>query len=59
MAKTLTIMLTSDRSENGDPAFAARLTEAVLKKGHKVNIFLYGKGVYLSKKEDPGKALLT
>lgn len=47
--KTLTIMLLSGSSENEDPIFAVRLAEAALRKGHKVNLFLYGNGVNLTK----------
>ena len=51
MAKTLTIMLMSGNAENEDALFAARLAKAVLKRGDKVNIFLYGNGVNLAKKD--------
>ncbi|MBW1708619.1 MAG: DsrE family protein [Deltaproteobacteria bacterium] len=51
MPKTLTIMLLSGAAENEDSIFAVKLTKAALKRGHKVNIFLYGNGVNLSKKE--------
>jgi tRNA 2-thiouridine synthesizing protein D len=53
MAKTLTIMLMSGSCENEDALFAAKLAEAVLKRGDKVNIYLYGNGVNLSKKDHP------
>ena len=53
MAKTLTIMLLSGNGENQDALFAVRLAEAVLNRGDKVNIFLYGNGVNLSKKDHP------
>ena len=53
MSKTLTIMLLSGAAENEDSVFAVRLAEAALKKGHKVNIYLYGNGVNLSKLETP------
>ena len=52
MSKTLTMMLLSGSAENEDPLFATRLAEAVLRRGDKVNIFLYGNGVHLSKKEN-------
>lgn len=51
MAKTLMIMLMSGNAENEDALFAARLAKAVLKRGDKVNIFLYGNGVNLAKKD--------
>ncbi|MBN2062118.1 MAG: hypothetical protein JW882_17060 [Deltaproteobacteria bacterium] len=53
MAKTLTIMLMSGSAENDDALFAAKLAEAVLRRGDKVNIYLYGNGVNLSKKDVP------
>ena len=53
MSKTLTIMLLSGAAENEDSIFAIRLAKAALKKGHKVNIFLYGNGVNLAEKETP------
>jgi tRNA 2-thiouridine synthesizing protein D len=53
MAKTLTIMLLSGNGENEDALFALRLAEAVLKRGDKVNLYLYGNGVNLSKKDHP------
>ena len=58
MSKTLTMMLLSGSAENEDPLFAVRLAEAVLKRGDKVNLFLYGNGVHLSKKEIPIKGPL-
>ena len=51
MAKTLTIMLMSGSCENEDALFAVRLADAVLKRGDRVNLYLYGNGVNLSKKE--------
>lgn len=53
MAKTLTIMLMSGSAENEDALFAAKLAEAVLRRGDKVNMYLYGDGVTLSKKDSP------
>lgn len=53
MAKTLTIMLLSGSAENEDALFAGRLAEAVLRRGDKVNLYLYGNAVNLSKKEIP------
>ncbi len=52
MAK-LTIVLTSGSQENEDAVFACKLAEAALKKGHKVNMFLYGNGSNLANKEHP------
>ncbi|MFG6360614.1 DsrE family protein [Taurinivorans muris] len=53
MAKTLTIMLTSGAAENEDALTAVKLAKAVLAKGHKVNIYLFGNAVNLSKTETP------
>ncbi|WP_319468587.1 DsrE family protein [uncultured Pseudodesulfovibrio sp.] len=53
MSKTLTIMLLSGSAENEDAEFATRLSEAAIDKGHKVQIYLYGNAVNLSKKEIP------
>lgn len=53
MAKTLTIMLTSGAAENEDALIAVNLAKAALKKGHAVNIYLFGNAVNLSKKETP------
>ncbi|NJB66491.1 tRNA 2-thiouridine synthesizing protein D [Desulfobaculum xiamenense] len=49
----LTMILLSGAAENEDSVFATRLTEAALAKGHKVQIYLFGNGVNLSKKEFP------
>ncbi len=61
MSKTLTIVLRSGLQENEDPLFAVGLTRAVLKAGHKVNIFLFGNGVNLANKEKPieGRVRIT
>lgn len=53
MSKTLTIMLMSGYQENEDPIFTVRLAKAVLKAGHKVNIFLYGNAANVANKEKP------
>ena len=53
MSKCLTIMLLSGAAENEDASLAVRLAEAALAKGHRVQIFLFGNGVNLSKKEVP------
>jgi len=53
MSKTLTIMLLSGSAENEDAEFATRLAEAAVDKGHKVQIYLFGNAVNLSKKEVP------
>jgi tRNA 2-thiouridine synthesizing protein D len=49
----LTIVLTSGSQENEDAVFAVNLALAALKKGHKVNLFLYGNGSNLANKEHP------
>lgn len=46
-------MLTSGAAENEDALFAVNLAKAVLKQGNKVNIYLFGNGVNLSKQETP------
>jgi tRNA 2-thiouridine synthesizing protein D len=46
-------MLLSGAAENEDAVFAVCLAEAALRKGHQVNIYLYGNGVNLSKQETP------
>jgi len=53
MSRTLTITLVSGSTENDDAAFALNLTRAVLARGHKVNIFLYGNGCNLANKPVP------
>jgi len=53
MSKTLTIMLLSGSAENEDAEFATRLALAAQDKGHKVQIYLFGNAVNLSKKETP------
>lgn len=53
MSKTLTIMLMSGSAENEDATFATHLAEAALAKGHKVQVYLFGNAVNLSKKETP------
>ncbi|MDD3310776.1 DsrE family protein [Pseudodesulfovibrio sp.] len=53
MSKTLTIMLLSGAAENEDAEFATRLALAVQDKGHKVQMYLFGNAVNLSKKETP------
>lgn len=51
MSKTLTIMLMSGSAENEDAQFATNLAEAALEKGHKVQVYLFGNAVNISKKE--------
>lgn len=53
MSKCMTIMLLSGSSENEDALFAVNLAEAAMEKGHRVQIYLFGNGVNLSKKEFP------
>lgn len=53
MSKTLTIMLLSGSAENEDAEFATRLAQAAQKKGHKVQMYLFGNAVNISKKETP------
>ncbi len=51
MSKTMTIMLMSGSAENEDSQFATRLAEAALDKGHKVQMYLFGNAVNISKQE--------
>lgn len=51
MGKTLTIVMTSGMQENEDPIFMVGLAEAMLRAGHKVNIFLYGNSVNMANRE--------
>ena len=53
MSKTMTIMLMSGSAENEDSQFATRLAEAALDKGHKVQMYLFGNAVNISKQEVP------
>ncbi|WP_147820614.1 DsrE family protein [Salidesulfovibrio onnuriiensis] len=53
MSKTLTIMLLSGSAENEDAEFATRLAQAAQEKGHKVQMYLFGNAVNISKKETP------
>jgi len=53
MPKTLTILLMSGSAENEDAEFATRLAQAAVKKGHKVQMYLFGNAVNISKKEFP------
>ena len=53
MSKALTVMLLSGSAENEDAEFATRLSEAALAKGHKVQIYLFGNAVNISKAEVP------
>ncbi|SKA67328.1 DsrE family protein [Desulfobaculum bizertense] len=50
---TLTMVLLSGAAENEDSVFATSLAEAALNKGHKVQMYLFGNGVNLSKQEIP------
>ncbi len=53
MSKTLTILLMSGAAENEDAEFSTKLAKAALKKGHKVNMYLFGNAVNLVKEEIP------
>ncbi|QJB56770.1 DsrE family protein [Pseudodesulfovibrio sp. zrk46] len=53
MSKTLTILLLSGSAENEDAEFSTRLAQAALEKGHKVQMYLFGNAVNISKKEFP------
>ncbi|EGB14180.1 hypothetical protein DND132_0967 [Pseudodesulfovibrio mercurii] len=53
MPKTLTLLLMSGSAENEDAEFATKLSSAALEKGHRVQIYLFGNAVNLSKKEFP------
>jgi tRNA 2-thiouridine synthesizing protein D len=53
MSRTLTLLLLSGSTENDDAKFAVNLAKAVLKRGDKVNIFLYGNGCNLANKPVP------
>ena len=55
MPKTYTFALLSGSTENEDAVFATRLAEALLDKGNKVNIFLYGNGCNLANRNVPYK----
>lgn len=55
MAKTFTFALLSGSTENEDAIFAVKLSEALLKNGNNVNIFLYGNGCNLANREVPYK----
>jgi tRNA 2-thiouridine synthesizing protein D len=53
MGKTLTIVLTAGSQENQDAALAVGLAEAAIRRGHRVNLFLYGNGCNLANQEAP------
>jgi len=55
MPKTYTFALLSGSTENEDAVFAVRLADALLAKGNKINIFLYGNGCNLANKNIPYK----
>lgn len=48
MSKTITIALLSGSTENEDAVFAVKLADALLDRGNKINIFLYGNGCNLA-----------
>ncbi len=53
MGKTVTFALLSGSTENEDAVFAVKLATALLDRGNKVNIFLYGNGCNLANKAVP------
>lgn len=53
MSKTMTILLLSGSAENEDAEFATRLAQAAQEKGHKIQMYLFGNAVNISKKEIP------
>ena len=53
MSRTITMVLLSGSTENDDAAFAMNLSKAILEKGGKVNLFLYGNGCNLANKPVP------
>ncbi|MES9997098.1 DsrE family protein [Desulfovibrio aminophilus] len=53
MSRTITLVLLSGSTENDDAAFAVNLSKALLEKGGKVNLFLYGNGCNLANKPVP------
>lgn len=55
MAKTYTFALLSGSTESEDSVFAVKLADALLNRGNKVNIFLYGNGCNLANHSVPYK----
>lgn len=55
MSKTYTFALLSGSTENEDAVFAVKLAHALIKRGNKINIFLYGNGCNLANKNVPYK----
>ncbi|MDL2267270.1 DsrE family protein [Desulfovibrio sp. OttesenSCG-928-G15] len=55
MAKTVTFALLSGSTESEDAVFAVKLAKALLDRGNKVNIFLYGNGCNLANANVPYK----
>ncbi|MDY0306027.1 MAG: hypothetical protein ACEB74_11925 [Desulfovibrio aminophilus] len=53
MSRTITLVLLSGSTENDDAVFAVNLSKAILEKGGKVNLFLYGNGCNLANKPVP------
>ena len=53
MAKTVSFALLSGSTENEDAVFAVKLAAALLDRGNKVNIFLYGNGCNLANRAVP------
>lgn len=55
MPKSYTIALLSGSTENEDAVFAVKLAAALLKRGSKVSMFLYGNGCNLANQAVPYK----
>lgn len=55
MAKTYTFVLLSGSTENEDAIFTMGLAAALLKRGNRVNMFLYGNGCNLANRPVPYK----
>lgn len=54
--KTLTILLLGAPYSSQYPEFAVKIADSALKKGFKVNLFLYGDGVHAGMKDQAPKA---
>ena len=55
MSKIFTFALLSGSTENEDAVFAVKLAEALLKRGNRVNMFLFGNGCNLANQCVPYK----
>jgi len=51
MTKTLTLVLFAGDEKNEETVFSVRLADAVLKRGHNVNMVVYENGCKLAKRE--------